>query len=264
MVTLMKTATIQFRPTFKDKRGNLQQLATLVVQAGQAGAQLICAPELATTGYSFMNEAEVAPLAEVIGPGNMTFDIFKALAKKLNAYIVWGMVERDAGSGDLYNAQVCMAPDGSWASFRKINKWGNDWLWAKAGRSNPPIIEMHLGGETRPTGLPNSSEVIDKKLGMLICRDIRDKKDSKWSDFYEKGDADIVCLSANWGDGGFPAVSWMDFAKDNNAILVVSNRWGKEIPNDFGEGGVCVIWPDGRVVCDGLVWNADCIVFAEV
>jgi predicted amidohydrolase len=241
----MKVAAVQFRPTFKDKEGNLGKLARLVAQA--AGSRLIVLPELCTTGYSFMSRADAEPLAEIIGPGGTTFEVFRLLAAKLNAYIVWGMVEKDVGTGNLYNAQVCVAPDSSFTTFRKINLWGNDYLWAKPGRSNPPILDLD-----------------GRKLGMLICRDARNKKDDKWKDFYEKGDADIVALSANWGDGGFPAVSWMDFSEDNGVVLIVSNRWGEEIPNDFGEGGVCVIWPDGRVMCDGLIWNSDCVVYAEV
>ncbi len=242
----MKVAAIQFRPTFKDKEANLRQAAGFVAQAAQAGAQLIVLPELVTTGYSFMSEEEAGAFAEVAEPGGMTFGVMASLAAKLDVAIAWGMVERDKGTNHLYNTQVLVFDCGH-VSYRKVNRWGNDFLWAKEGRANPPVVTYQ-----------------GKKVGLLICRDVRDRKDSKWKSFYEKGDADIVCLSANWGDGGFPAITWMEFAEDNNAVLIVSNRWGKEIPNDFGEGGVCVIYPDQRVVCDGLVWNQDCIVFSEV
>ena len=211
-----------------------------------------------------MSKEDAAPFAETIDSAGMTCNVFKTLASRTNAYIVWGMVEREVGTGDLYNSQVCMAPDGTWTSFRKINPFGNDWLWAKEGRSNPPIITMLLSGKRPETPPHPHDKYATKKLGMLICRDIRDKKDSKWTDFYEKGDADVVVLSANWGKGGFPSNSWMDFARQNGTILVVSNRYGQECPNDFGEGGICVIWPDGRVVCEGLVWGQDCIVYADI
>ncbi len=75
---------------------------------------------------------------------------------------------------------------------------------------------------------------------------------------------------SNWGDGGFPAVPWIEFARDNDVVLIVANRHGKEVPNDFGEGGVCIITPEGTdahpngVFCDDLKWNADCIVYADV
>jgi len=260
-------------PKFKDSLGNLRRAAALVVQAAEAGAQLIVLPELVTSGYGFMNKAEAEPYAEVIaafdpakvrrfaadpqaelppGPApTPSMDIMFGIAMKHHAHVAWGLAEKDTGTGELYNSQVLMCPDGRYESMRKINRWGNDFLWSRPGRANPPIMTCSLGGET-------------KKVGLLICRDIRDKFDDKWDSFYEKGDADIVCFSANWGDGGFPATSWMDFVKSNNVTLIVANRYGYEIPNDFGEGGSCIIEPPDTVTCEGLIWKQDCIIYAEV
>jgi len=196
-------------------------------------------------------------LAEVLtefkaGSGGQTsMDVFYAIARKYGVHLVWGLVESDYGSGRLYNSQVMMCPDSSFEFYRKVNLFGNDYLWAAEGRANPPVRKISVGGK-------------DYKVGLLICRDVRDKKDESWSSFYEKGEADIVCMSANWGDGGFPATSWMDFVRANEVTLVVSNRYGREMPNDFGEGGVCIIRPDSKVLCEGLVWSQDCIVYAEI
>jgi predicted amidohydrolase len=138
-----------------------------------------------------------------------------------------------------------MSPEGSWVSYRKINLFGNDFLWAHPGRANPPVVSTPYG-----------------KVGLLVCRDVRDKSD-KLDSFYEPGDAKIVAFSANWGKGGFPAVTWMDFAKDNKTTLVVANRYGLESHNDFGFGGSCIISPEGVVSVRGLQWGADCIVMGE-
>ena len=54
------------------------------------------------------------------------------------------------------------------------------------------------------------------------------------------------------------------FVKENNTVLAVANRYGEEVPNDFGHGGICIIQKDGTVNCEGLVWDQDCIVLAEV
>jgi len=248
---MARVAAIQFAPVMGAKEENLRRLALMVKEAAQKGAQLIVMPELAATGYSYMN-ADAARLdAEPLSFEGLTMRVMRKLGQAFNVHLVWGMIEEDPGSKLLYNAQVLLSPDEFFTSYRKINRWGNDFLWAAAGISNPPVARLNLGGE-------------EKKVGLLICRDVRDKKDDKWSDFYEKGDADIVCLSANWGDGGFPAVTWMDFVEDNGAVLVVSNRYGKEIPNDFGEGGICVIAKDGTVECGGLLWDRDCIVLGDV
>jgi predicted amidohydrolase len=256
----MKVATVQFASTFGDRQGNLRKMASLVIQAAENDAQLIVLPELATTGYSFMSRAEAEPHAEILlslpsddlAP-NHSLQVMFALASKFKVHIAWGMVEKDLGTGDLYNTQVLMTPSGAYESYRKVNLWGNDFLWAREGRANPPVMTCDFDG-------------VSKKIGLLICRDVRDKKDDAWSSFYERGDADIVAFSAAWGDGGFPAVAWMDFAKDNSVTLIVSNRYGEEgpKPNKFGGGGVCVVERNGKVHCDGLLWNQDCVVYADV
>jgi len=251
----MRVATVQFCPTFKDKLGNLQRLARLVMEAAQNGAKLVVLPELCTTGYSFMSSREASLLAEsytwLEDPRkhpSSSMAVFYSLCQKLEIAIVFGYVEIDLGTKQLHNSQLYIEPSGFYASYAKVNRWGSDFLWCKPGISNPPVIHSQFG----------------PRIGMLICRDVRDKRDDKWREFYSPGDADIVCLSTNWGDGGFPAVSWMDFVSENRTGLIVSNRYGQEGPNDFGEGGVCVITQEGAVLCEGLVWSQDCIVYAEV
>ena len=252
-----KLATIQFAPLLGDKLANLTQLSTLVQEASQNGAHLVVAPELATSGYS-LTLPEARKVAEPISEDSPTLKGFLLISKKLNIHIVWGMVESETGTGHLYNSQVLVCPDGRFESMRKINLAGDDWLWASEGRANPPITVCNLGGKS-------------VKVGLLICRDIRDKKDEHWDSFYQKGDADVVAFSAAWGEGFFPATTWMDFVKDNKVTLVVSNRYGVEgtKPNTF-DGGICIIKPKGSpehpngVCSDGLIWNANCVVYGEL
>lgn len=250
----MKVATIQLAPTMHDRVGNLQNMVSLAITAAEAGAELIVLPELATTGYSFMSYREALPYAEHLtdeyNPHHPPISMMAMaeVIKKYQVAVAWGTMEIDVGSGSLYNSQVLAYP-GNYTKYRKINQWGQDYIWAKSGTQSPPIVSYK-----------------GKKVGLLICRDVRDKGPvgSELTDFYEKGDADIVCFSANFGNGGFPAVSWMDFALENSCWLVVSNRYGKELNNDFGQGGICVIDPKGHVHCKGLQWSKDCIVYADI
>lgn len=258
----MKVAAVQFAPSFKDRQENLTAAVILASRAAQSGAKLIVLPELCTTGYSFMSYGEARPFAENIdawpgysrsNPPSTMFAI-REVAAKYGCAIAWGMMTiADVNrTNKLYNSQILMLPDGTFKTYNKVNLWGNDFLWAENGQESPPIV--NFGG---------------KRIGLLICRDVRDKS-SALKDFYEKGDADIVAFSSNFGDGGFPSTSWMDFAKENRTTLVVSNRYGQEGANNFGEGGICVIEPPsdgreyGRVHCEGLKWNEPCIVYAEV
>lgn len=243
-------------PILKDRVGNLRRAAVLVKRAAAAGAKLIVLPELCTTGYSFMSREDAEPFAETLtfptDPQQYSsLAVFRALARRYDTHIVWGVMERSAATGNLFNSQVLMCPDGSFETYAKICPYGNDYIWATMGCSNPPIRRVTVDG-------------VERRLGLLVCRDVRDKKDDNWKSFYEPGDADIVCLSANWGRGAFPAHAWIDFARDNRTTLVVSNRYGLEVPNDFGFGGVCIVYQDGRVHCQGLLWEKDCIVYGEV
>lgn len=251
-------AAVQFAPIFGQKIENLRKLVALVTQAAAAGAKLVVLPELCAVGYSFMSAEQARPLAEPLAhfgagefEGGDSALVMANTARKLGVHIAWGLIEVDVGTGDLYNAQALVAPTGEMYSYRKVNRWGQDFCWSRPGRGNPPIATLNLGG-------------VEKRVGLLICRDIRDRVNDKWTSLYDKGDADIVAFSANFGDGGFPATSWMEFVENNRATLIVSNRYGMEANNNFGEGGSCIIEPPDKVHCDGLVWNQDCIVLAEV
>lgn len=237
----MKVAVLQYAPEFKSPK-NVLTLLCMVDEAVAEGAGLIVAPELCLTGYSFMSRQEAENFGLPVK--NVVAEHLAKRAAKYSVAIVWGFLEKSVEN--LYNSQAIVLPDGDIRVYRKQNLWGNDFLWATPGDENPPIVDF--GGV---------------KVGLLICRDIRDKTESA-SSIYEPGDADIVAFSANFGDGGFPAVSWMDFAKSNKTYLAVSNRYGREANNNFGEGGICVISPDGQVQCDGLVWNKPCMVLADV
>lgn len=253
----MRVASIQFSPIFKDKTANLLRLAKLIIEAASNGARLVALPELCVVGYSFMSDAEARPFAESVSwledldslKSDTSLFVFSKLARELNIILVWGFIELDCGTNKLYNSQVYYESGGYFDSYRKINPFANDHLWASRGISNPPVIK---------------SQFEDKRIGLLICRDVRDKKNDDWSNFYSPGDADVVILSAAWGKGGFPSNSWIEFAEENKVTLVVANRYGQEGPNDFGDGGVCIIEKTGKVHCEGLVWGQDCIVYGEV
>lgn len=259
----MLVAAVQMAPKFKDPQENLTAMTILASRAGEAGAKLIVLPELATTGYSFMSYEEARPYAEHIEdwPNGWsrsnpprTLLAMRELASKYNCCIAWGLITISGvnRTNQLHNSQVLMFPDSSIEWVDKLNSWGNDWLWSTPGKKSPPVVNFE-----------------GKKIGLLICRDVRDRSNA-FKDFYEPGDADIVAFSSNFGDGGFPSTSWMDFAKENRCTFVVSNRYGQEGANNFGEGGICVIEPPskdreyGRVHCEGLVWNQPCIVYADV
>lgn len=238
----MKVAVVQMCPVFQDVRANIAQMEELVSQAAEGGADLVVLPELAVTGYSFMSKKDASVVAEVRGEG-LSFEAMRQASLELGVALVWGLVEKSGGN--LYNAQCMVTPDGRVAGYQKRNLWANDHIWATQGNESPPVLNWK-----------------GRRIGLLICRDIRNERGGE--PFYEEGDADVIAFSSNFGDGAFPASAWMSFVKNNRISLAVSNRYGQEANNNFGEGGVCVIHPDGHVVCKGLKWSAPCIVYDDV
>lgn len=247
----MKAAAVQFAPVFKDLTANLDTMGQLAMEAAKAGAELIVFPELATTGYSFSSREEAQPFSEPLlaekGP-SPSLDHMTHISKGTGAAIAWGFVE-DAQE-KLFNSQCLVTPDGRYATYRKRNLWACDFWWATPGDVSPTIIEWK-----------------GRKIGLLVCRDIRDKSDAA-AEIYEPGDADIVAFSSNFGNGPIPAVSWVEFAIDNRVTLVASNRYGDEEGDEtysnFGKGGICIIRPDGKCLREGLKLGAPCIVMADV
>jgi predicted amidohydrolase len=252
-------SAIQFKPDFaKSKaevKNNIRKCEKLVYQAGQYGSSLIVFPELCMTGYSFLSHDEAWPVAENLSdPANSpTFSSMKKIAIDLKSYVVWGFIESKGNT--LCNSAALVGPDGNLiTSYSKINLWGNDYLWATPGENAPDVVKTDIGN-----------------ISIIVCRDIRDKipdnipRIAKSEPIFPEGQKiDIVAAPVNWGKSGFPSVSWMNFAANNNCTLVVANRWGEErngdFKNDFGQGGSIIVEKTWVTHTDGLLFNQDCVV----
>jgi len=176
---------------------------------------------------------------------------------ELKAFVSWGYVEFDGGN--LYNSAALVGPDGLLLSqYRKVNLWGNDFLWATPGFNSAPIVQTELG-----------------RLSIVVCRDLRNKIPSniprvagKSVPLFDDQPLDIVAASVNWGKSGFPSTSWMDFVADNRCTLVVANRWGDErngsFHQDFGQGGSIIIEKTWKCHAEGADFGKDCVVTAAL
>ncbi len=250
---------IQFRPRFAtclaDVRDNFRQCANLINQAWDFGSELIVFPELCFTGYSFLNKDQAAEVCEKCdGP---TFRAMAGVARELKSYVAWGYVEL-GDDENLYNSATLVDPSGiKISSYRKINLFGNDHLWAKPGIDAAPIVKTELG-----------------LMSVVVCRDLRNKIPknipriaAKGTPLFDGERVEVVATCVNWGKSGFPSATWMDFAADNHCTLVVANRWGEERNDDFsfdfGQGGSLIIDPHWNVYTDGLKFNSDCVVAAN-
>ena len=99
-----------------DVAANLEAAAGLLAQAKRERTDLVCFPELFTTGLVPERTAE---LAEPI-PGPTT-DTLCRLAKDCGAFLVAGLLERGPDDGRFYNTSVLLSPGGELlARYRKV------------------------------------------------------------------------------------------------------------------------------------------------
>src|SRR5271157_2708736 len=200
-------STVQFRPqlarSMAEVGNNYRQCESLIHQAGRLGSQFIVFPELCFTGYSFLNRDEAALVCEK--PDGPTFRFMRGVALELKAYVSWGYVETDGTY--LYNSATLVSPKGEvLTSYRKVNLFSSDFLWATSGISSAPVIETEFGATS-----------------IVVCRDLRNKipmniprVSTKSVPLFGTQKIDLVAASVNWGKGGYTANSWMDFVADNH------------------------------------------------
>ncbi len=249
---------IQFKPqlatSMADVGNNYRQCEPLIHQAGRLGSQFIAFPELCFTGYSFLNRDEASRVCEKQdGP---TFRFMQGVALELKAYVSWGYVETDGSH--FYNAATLVGPNGKvLTSYRKINFFGNDFLWATPGLDSAPVVQTDFGATS-----------------IIVCRDLRNKIPqniprvaSKSVPLFGTEKLDLVAASVNWGKGGYPATTWMDFASDEQCTLMIANRWGDELGShgfkgEFGQGGSIVVEPDWTCHTGGIEFSKNCVVTA--
>ena len=123
-------ACINFSPRWGDKSANLSKMKAISEQAVKQGNNIIAFPELALTGYECTQAETGAPekkscrmhteLSETV-PGPSTDEIV-TLARKLDAYIIFGMPERDSTHpGILYISSVVAGPEGLLGTYRKLH-----------------------------------------------------------------------------------------------------------------------------------------------
>jgi predicted amidohydrolase len=251
-------SAVQFRPMLAkgpaDVRSNFIEIQPLIHEAWKTGSQLIVFPELCLTGYSFLDGEEAANVAERWdGP---TFRNMRDAAVELEAYLAYGYLESDGSR--LYNSATMIDPTGKVVCrYRKVNLWGNDFLWATPGSEIPPIVQTDFG-----------------TISTVICRDIRAKIPSNIPrvassvPFFAEEKPQFIAACTNWGKGGFPSTTWMDFATNNQCTLILANRYGVEsngaFSNDFGHGGSLIIEPNWKVHTKGLKFGENCVVSAAL
>ncbi|HPR18113.1 MAG TPA: nitrilase-related carbon-nitrogen hydrolase [Candidatus Cloacimonadota bacterium] len=146
---LYRVGVAQFEPQFLAKDKNLEKMVDLL---SAVQADLIVLPELATSGYLFKSQTEVAYLAEEAENGK-TATVFRELAKKKNTSYVLGFAEKSGN--DFFNSAMLVNPDGKIFIYRKTHLFFEEKKWFTPGNSGLNVFPAKNG----------------VKVGLMICFD---------------------------------------------------------------------------------------------
>ncbi|MEO3384922.1 carbon-nitrogen hydrolase family protein [Mesorhizobium sp. CAU 1741] len=146
----MKIAALQMQATPGNVAANLERIEKAAREAARDGADLLVAPELATTGYG-IGEA----IRDLTEPANgPTIGRLGAIAADAGVAIVAGFAEADGGS--VWNSAAFVTPQGQTTVYRKSHLYG-DYERNLFQPGSPRAVTFDHGG---------------RKLGMLICYDV--------------------------------------------------------------------------------------------
>lgn len=135
-------------------RGRPDENAARMEEALRAsGADLLVCPELATSGYLYLDRSELLEVAEPVPDGPSVVRLARA-ARESGAAVVFGLPERQ---GDrVFNSAVFLGPDGSVVCYRKAHLFDTETLvFDRSGHS------------------PRHGRAGGADVGLMICFDWR-------------------------------------------------------------------------------------------
>ncbi len=200
----IRVSALQFAPRRADVAWNLARIASL---ADGIRTDLLVIPELASTGYFFVDPEELAPLAEVAGQGEFCRWMLEDAARG-GRVVIGGFAERDE-RGRLFNSAFIALPDGSWSVYRKTHLFYKERTVFAEGDTGFFVVEWE--------GI---------RYGTMICYDWRFPESSRTlalrgADVLAHP-SNLVAAKALWG----PTMGTR--ALENKVIAVTANRSGSE------------------------------------
>ena len=230
MNNMLKVTQIQFNPQVGEMESNFSEVSNLLSKTKDA--TLVILPELANSGYNFVDREQALSLGSVVQDSRFVEMVIET-ARKQNQYIVTGFHELDGDQ--LFNTSLFVSPNGEIGKYRKIHLFMNEKQIFSKGNVGLPIFEMD-----------------GYKLGMLICFDYLFPE--IWRIMGLKG-ADIIAHPSN-------LVTYKAFkvvpaqAIINRFFIFTTNRFGTEREVSFS-GKSFVVDPEGEVIAEASAAKAE-------
>ncbi len=238
---MIKIAAVQFEPKFKDIDYNFEKIISLI---NSVDADLICFPELSTTGYFFLSKEEIAPF--VLNCKDEKICEIQNLATRLNKIIIFGFAEIDGH--DYFNSAAVLFPNKKKSKvYRKTHLFYKEAFVFSPG--NTGFFVEHF-------------EPFDLKIGTMICYDWRFPEAARTLALLG---ADLIVCPSN-----LVTKIWTKAmptrALENKVYLLVANRIGSETngTETLVFNGQSGIWDyDGNLISSAGV-DEETILVAEI
>lgn len=230
MKSTISLALIQFESILGDPKANRRKAEAMIREAAGNGAELICLPEMYTTGYNLdIIGPQITQLAENIdGP---TVTGLQHLAKELKIHIVAPLALNleDDPEARPFNSAVFIGDEGQILGvYSKCHLFETERMYFQAGQELP-VYDTKFG-----------------KIGIMICFDAGFPEVARILQM--KGAELIVCPSA-WRiqDMGVWHLNMPQRAQENSCYLAAINRYGKE--GSLYMGGYSIVCgPEGDII----------------
>lgn len=230
MKSTISLALIQFESILGDPKANRRKAEAMIREAAENGAELICLPEMYTTGYNLdIIGPQITQLAENIdGP---TVTDLQQLAKELKIHIVAPLALNleDDPEARPFNSAVFIGDEGQILGvYSKCHLFETERMYFQPGQELP-VYDTKFG-----------------KIGIMICFDAGFPEVARILQM--KGAELIVCPSA-WRiqDMGVWHLNMPQRAQENSCYLAAINRYGKE--GSLYMGGYSIVCgPEGNII----------------
>lgn len=207
-----------------------ERLVTAVRAAAARGAQLVVLPELAASGYCFLDREEAWAAGEPLDGPSVT--ALRRVSEALSLTVVVGQALREGDA--LYNAGVVLEDGDVLGVYRKSHLWAREKLFFAPGDQRPLVVTTRCG-----------------VLAALVCYDLEFPEVVRAA---AEAGAEIVAAPVNWPNLDHPTdqvaievVKAQAVAAYYGVYVVVADRYGDERGTRW-LGGSCIIAPSGYLL----------------
>jgi predicted amidohydrolase len=198
---MLRVGFYQFYPRFGNVEHNRQKV---IERLSRIKADILVLPELAFTGYNFMDRSELEPLAEDPSLSQTISDLSAVCAEK-DMYIISGFAEKRGNR--LFNSAILVGPPGLIDIYRKIQLFFREKEIFDPG--DKPLTVHTIKGA---------------RVGMMICFDWIFPEISRTLAL--KG-ADIICHPSNLVLS-YCQETMKTRCLENAVYAITANRFGAE------------------------------------